>query len=52
MENTKFTNRSDNGFFQSFYEAYMRHGDLKIKPDDVWIAIMLYFTKYVDDNAE
>ena len=30
----------------------MEHGDLKIKPDEVWMMIMLWFTKYVDDNAE
>jgi len=23
-----------------------------IKPDDIWLTIMLWFTKYVDDNAE
>ena len=30
----------------------MEHGDLKIKPDEVWMMIMLWFTKYVDDNAD
>jgi hypothetical protein len=25
---------------------------VKITPDDVWITIMLYFSKYVNDNAE
>ena len=30
----------------------MNHGDLKITPDDVWMAIMLFFSKYADDNAE
>ncbi len=41
-----------NGFFGAFYEAYINHGDVKITPDDVWSAIMLYFSKYVNDNAE
>jgi hypothetical protein len=22
-----------------------------VKPDDLWLVIMLWFTKYVDDNA-
>lgn len=52
MENAPFTNYSDNGFFTSFYKAYMGHADLKIKPDEIWMTIMLWFTKYVDDNAE
>jgi hypothetical protein len=52
MENQPITNHAGNGFYSAFYEAYMNHGDLKIKPDEVWMMIMLYFTKYVDDNAE
>lgn len=43
---------NQNGFFAAFYEAYVNHGDLKITPDDVWMAIMLFFSKYVDENAE
>lgn len=30
----------------------MNHGDIMVKPDDLWLIIMLWFTKYVDDNAE
>lgn len=30
----------------------MNHGDIMVKPDDLWLVIMLWFTKYVDDNAE
>jgi hypothetical protein len=41
-----------NGFFSAFLNAYNRHGDVKITPDDVWITIMLYFSKYVNNNAE
>ena len=42
----------DNGFFSAFLWAYNLHGDVKITPDDVWMVIMLYFSKYVNDNAE
>ena len=45
-------NQFNNGFFGAFFEAYNCHGDVKITPDDVWITIMLYFSKYVNDNAE
>jgi hypothetical protein len=33
MENAPFSNECDNGFFTTFYKAYMEHGDLKLKPD-------------------
>ena len=46
------THSAANGFFDCFYEAYMNHGDIMVKPDDLWLVIMLWFTKYVDDNAE
>lgn len=39
-----------NGFFSAFLYAYNNHGDVKLAPDDVWIAIMLYFSKYVNDH--
>lgn len=44
--------RFQNGFFSAFIEAYNCHGDVKLTPDDVWLTIMLYFSKYVNDNAE
>jgi hypothetical protein len=44
--------QNENGFFHAFYEAYINHGDIKITPDEVWMVIMLYFSKYVDNNAE
>ena len=41
-----------NGLLGAFLDAYNNHGDVKITPDDIWIAIMIYFSKYVTDNAE
>jgi len=41
-----------NGFFNTFHQAYINHGDVKITPDEVWMIIALYFSKYVDNNAE
>ena len=42
---------NENGFFKVFHEAYMQHGDIKITPDDVWLTIMLFVSKYVDSHA-
>lgn len=39
--------KESNGFFKAFYEAYVQHADVKITPDDVWLTIMLYFSKFV-----
>lgn len=36
----------------AFLNAYNYHGDIKITPDDVWMVIMFYFSKYVNDNSE
>ena len=44
--------RFNNGFFAAFDYAYNNHGDIKLTPDDTWLTIMLYFSKYVNDNAE
>jgi hypothetical protein len=35
----------------AFLDAYNNHGDVKITPDDIWISIMIYFSKYVSNNA-
>ncbi len=51
-ENCQLTHSASNGFFDCFYQAYMNHGDIMVKPDDLWLVIMLWFTKYVDDNAQ
>jgi hypothetical protein len=42
----------NNGFFDAFLNAYNSHGDVRITPDDVWLVILLYFSNYVNDNAE
>jgi len=48
----KNTSCCSNGFFRAFANAYNKHGDVKITPDDVWITIMIYFKEYVNKNAE
>jgi ribosomal protein S17E len=32
--------------------AYNNHGDIVLCPDDIWIQIMLFFSNYVNTNAE
>jgi hypothetical protein len=41
----------NNGFFSAFYYAYLNHGGVKITPDDVWTVILLFFSKYVEQNS-
>jgi hypothetical protein len=41
-----------NNFIGSFVNAYNTHGDILLNPDDIWIMISLYFSQYVDTNAE
>ena len=41
-----------NNFIGAFLNAYNYHGDIMLTPDDIWIMISLYFSKYVDKNAE
>ena len=39
-------------FFEAFYEAYINHGDIVLVPDEIWIMISLFLSKYIDENAE
>lgn len=41
-----------NGFVNAAVSAYSSHHALVIKPDDVWIAILVQFNLYVNANAE
>jgi hypothetical protein len=41
-----------NNFIGSFLSAYNLHGDILLNPDDIWLMISLYFSKYVDSNAQ
>jgi hypothetical protein len=41
-----------NNFLGSFLNAYNNHYDVVLNPDNIWIMISLFFSKYVDKNAE
>ncbi|KAF9349831.1 hypothetical protein BGX26_011918 [Mortierella sp. AD094] len=43
---------SYNGFVFSITEAYNQHRGLIIRPDDVWLAILVQFNLFVNGNAE
>ncbi|OQS03960.1 hypothetical protein THRCLA_03761 [Thraustotheca clavata] len=44
--------RTDSGFVKGIIEAYNHHHNLVLRPDDVWLAIMIQFGLYVNGNAE
>lgn len=43
---------SGNGFVYTILEAYNMHRALVIRPDDVWLAILIQFNFFVNANAE
>lgn len=43
---------NNNGLISSHLTAYNRHIPLVVKPDDIWIACMVAFGKYVDAHPK
>jgi len=43
---------SRSGFVLGAIQAYNRHQNLVLRPDDIWLAIMVQFGLYVNGNAE
>ena len=41
-----------NFFFDAFLRAYRNHGNVVMIPDEVWIAILFFFSKYVEEHSE
>ncbi|KAH7106150.1 hypothetical protein BKA62DRAFT_766588 [Auriculariales sp. MPI-PUGE-AT-0066] len=41
-----------NGLVDAFLSAYNQHHALVLRPDDVWLAIMVQFSFYVNKHAE
>lgn len=41
-----------NGFIGALYDAYSKHYELVLRPDDVWLAIGTAFANYVDAHSE
>ncbi|KAH7910176.1 hypothetical protein BJ138DRAFT_1153517 [Hygrophoropsis aurantiaca] len=42
----------NHGFVHTVLEAYNRHRALVIRPDDVWLSILVQFSFFVNGNAE
>ncbi|TDL17781.1 hypothetical protein BD410DRAFT_882687 [Rickenella mellea] len=42
----------DNGFVRTVVEAYNKHHNLIIRPDDVWISILSQLNHYITAHAE
>jgi len=43
---------ADNGFVNTVFSCYNTHHNLILRPDDVWTAIMVQFSFYVNKEAE
>ena len=41
-----------NGFVNAAIKAYSRHHHLKIRPEDVWLAILTQLSSYINAHAE
>ena len=39
-------------FILSFLNAYNQHGDVLLTPDDIWLVITKFISRYIDENAE
>jgi hypothetical protein len=36
----------------AFLFAYNSHEDIVLSPDDIWLMICIYFSQYINENAE
>lgn len=43
---------SANGFVGTVLDAYLQHNHLVLRPEDVWFAILVQFSFYVNKNSE
>jgi len=51
-KNTPHRVHNPNGFVNAIVSCYNSHHDLILRPDDVWLAIMVQFGSYVENTAE
>lgn len=60
LQGTNFTSqyhdsiswRKSGGFVDTVFYSYKKHHNLIIRPDDVWTAIIVQFSLYINANAE
>jgi hypothetical protein len=41
-----------NGLLSTIFKAYAQNIPLKLKPDDLWLSILISFSKYAQNNPE
>ena len=46
------SSKESHAIFSSFLFAYNSHEDIVLSPDDIWLMICIYFSQYVNENAE
>lgn len=42
----------ENGFVGSVFKSYNKHHNLIVRPDDVWIGVLVQFSRYINSNSE
>ncbi|CAF3679537.1 unnamed protein product [Rotaria sp. Silwood1] len=53
VANGPYTSDNENhAIFSAFLFAYNSHEDIVLSPDDMWLMICIYFSQYVNENAE
>lgn len=52
MENIPADIETYNAFYGAFVRAYNRHEAIVLSPDDVWMTVVMQFSKYVNTNHE
>lgn len=43
---------SSHGLYDAIHAAWANHGKIILSPDDIWLRIQLYLSKYINSNAE
>jgi hypothetical protein len=41
-----------NGLMNTIFKAYCHHTPLKLRPDDIWLSIVVVVFKYIDRNSD
>jgi len=51
-QNSQINYKSQAPFVDAFVQAYNKHGDIVLSPDDVWFQVLSQVAKYIDSNAQ
>jgi hypothetical protein len=42
----------NHAIFSAFLFAYNSHEDIVLSPDDLWLMVCIYFSQYINENAQ